>query len=1053
MSPCRDTTVFHPTSHVRRIVGIAFSVFLLVPLVPRSSVAQAGAPRAGSRTDTAVTAFVDVHVVRPGPESRVDRHRTVVVKGETIAAVGRAGELDVPPGARRIAGGGERYLSPGLTDAHVHLRAEPSGWLDLFLVNGVTTVLNLRGDAADLELRRRVVQGEISGPTIYSAGDYLDERAYATPDAAASTLRELVRDGYDMAKIHGPMPSRAFRWISEAARDQGVPVVGHVPRNLPLDTALTAGMVMVSHAEELVYAGLEDLDPADLSPLAARMAEGRVWLVPTLAGFATLAGQWGDSSAVAARLDRPEARYLDPRIRAFWTGGNPYVRRARTRAREERFAEQLRFQERMVRVFQEAGVGLLAGTDAPFPTMFPGFSLHEELAALHGAGLGLGETLGTATVNPGRFVRTRIRPDERFGRVESGYRADLLLLEANPLVDLSVLENPLGVMVRGRWLDRQELRRRSAAVEARVEEARAESSGPATEDELSSFTGRFVSDAPAFDVRVILGRDGLSVVDAVARDEKPRYALAPVEPSVFEVRGGPFPMFAVFGEEGDVMTLRRRAPDGEVFATLRRTGRVSRTDDPGAEPTPEPRDESVRPGSAVDTTRLADVVRETRSRMRALSRRGAGIQAAIVADGRVAWTGAFGPADVEANRAATEATRFRIYSLSKPMTAVAAVRLAGQGTLDLSAPVQTYVPSFPQKQGVVTPMHLIRHTSGIRHYRDDEEARSQRHCDTVDEALEIFSDDPLVHLPGAEETYSTWGFVLLSAVLEGAAGTRYADVMRRAVFEPAGMENTMLGGSGSPRRGGGIEDLARFYRLDPDGGRVSAREADVSCKWGGGAWLSTAGDLGRFFGAVLDGTLLPPETARSLTGGASVYEGMGVGPGGLALARADLERGVALVVLTNAPGERFGPELRAAADTLFDRLREAAGPSPGQPPSADVVSVPLRCPPVAVPLREAPRLPVSACVGSPPEPAALSVGVGLRAALPGVRRTPCTEGSSTKGRYSPRLSVMESPSATSRSSSDTCSRNVASMEPRSDSTVRRRRSSSSDFWSTRPRTS
>lgn len=329
----------------------------------------------------------------------------------------------------------------------------------------------------------------------------------------------------------------------------------------------------------------------------------------------------------------------------------------------------------------------------------------------------------------------------------------------------------------------------------------------------------------------------------------------------------------------------------------------------------------VMAAGVADTTGLETAVAEAGERLDSLSRRGGGIQAAIVADGSVIWSAGFGPADAEAGRHVTDTTRFRIYSLSKPMTAVAAIRLGAQGALDPSAPVQDHVPSFPATEGVITPMHLIRHTSGIRHYADDAEARSGRHCDTVEDALEIFRDDPLVHAPGAAETYSTWGYVLLSAVLEGAAGVPYAEVMRKAVFEPAGMEHTVLDDPGRE-----IEDRTTFYRLDPDAGRVPARQVDVTCKWGGGAWLSTAADVGRFLAAALEGELLPPETVRGLAGGASVYEGMGVGPGGLALARADLDRGVALVVFTNAPGERFGPDVREATDDLFTRLQEAAGP-------------------------------------------------------------------------------------------------------------------------------
>lgn len=525
----------------------------------------------GGVADTTATAFVDVHVVRPGHARGVERNRTVLVQGERIVRIGAAGEIDVPRGARRIEGHGERYLTPGLTDAHVHLERSSEGWLDLFLANGVTTVFSLRGDSDILELRRRVIEGDLAGPTILTAGPYLDEIEIRSAAGADSLIADLSRTGYDFSKIHGPMPVETFRWLSRASRAHELPVVGHIPRNIPLDTALAVGIDMISHAEELVYAGFDDLVPEELPTVAARVADQGVWLTPTLAGFEMLARQWGDPGEVADRLARSEARYLGPRIRAGWTDGNPYTHRRRTEEGVEQRAGQLRFQQRMIQVLRDAGVRLLAGTDAPFPTMFPGFSLHEELTALVKAGLDEEDAMAAATVNPGDFVRARSKADGRFGVVAAGYRADLVLVEADPRVDLSVLREPLGVMVRGRWLDRKELDRRLAAVAATASTIGSES-GTIRAD-LEALTGRFVSNAPPFDVRVVTSEEGLIVEDAIAPEANPRFRLIPVgrsDSNSFEVLGGPFPLFAVFSDSGRVMTLRRGTRTGELFAELQR---------------------------------------------------------------------------------------------------------------------------------------------------------------------------------------------------------------------------------------------------------------------------------------------------------------------------------------------------------------------------------------------------------------------------------------------------------------------------------------------------
>lgn len=155
----------------------------------------------------------------------------------------------------------------------------------------------------------------------------------------------------------------------------------------------------------------------------------------------------------------------------------------------------------------------------------------------------------------------------------------------------------------------------------------------------------------------------------------------------------------------------------------------------------------VEPPAALDES-----VAQARAVLSLLAEQGVGLSLAVARDGRIVWSEAFGYRDLERRQAATPATVFRIYSVSKPMTAVAAARLLEQGRLDPNAPVRRYVPEFPDKGTPITAMQLATHTSGIRHYENEGEARSREHCSSVDEALEILADDPLVHPPGASET-------------------------------------------------------------------------------------------------------------------------------------------------------------------------------------------------------------------------------------------------------------------------------------------------------------
>ena len=204
-------------------------------------------------------------------------------------------------------------------------------------------------------------------------------------------------------------------------------------------------------------------------------------------------------------------------------------------------------------------------------------------------------------------------------------------------------------------------------------------------------------------------------------------------------------------------------------------------------------------------------------------------------------------------------TRFRIGSVSKPLTSVALGWLVEEGMLDLDAPVQKYVPDFPKKAWTITTRELAGHLAGVRHYAGHEfEIRD--HYDTVRQGLSIFENDPLLFEPGTKFSYSSYGWNLISAVLEGAAKEPFLSLMDRRVFGPAGMRHT---GADEPRPI--VPDRARFYTRS-EGSRevVNAGYVDNSYKWAGGGFLSTAEDLVAFGNSLLEGRLLKPETVRAL---------------------------------------------------------------------------------------------------------------------------------------------------------------------------------------------
>lgn len=235
-----------------------------------------------------------------------------------------------------------------------------------------------------------------------------------------------------------------------------------------------------------------------------------------------------------------------------------------------------------------------------------------------------------------------------------------------------------------------------------------------------------------------------------------------------------------------------------------------------------------------------------------------GMSAAIVADHQLRWSNGFGFSDLENFVPAKASTVYRLGSISKPITAVAALQLVEQGKLDLDAPVQKYVPGFPQKPWPLTSRHLISHTGGVRHYRGDE-INITKPYNTLTEGLDIFKDDSLLFQPGTRYSYSTYGYNLLGVVVEGASGKTFVEYTREQILEPAGMDRA---------RDDNVYDIiynrAYGYRKLPNGELKNSELANTSYKIPGGGFVSTVEDLAKFAIAVQTHKFLKPETTQQM---------------------------------------------------------------------------------------------------------------------------------------------------------------------------------------------
>jgi CubicO group peptidase (beta-lactamase class C family) len=243
-----------------------------------------------------------------------------------------------------------------------------------------------------------------------------------------------------------------------------------------------------------------------------------------------------------------------------------------------------------------------------------------------------------------------------------------------------------------------------------------------------------------------------------------------------------------------------------------------------------------------------------------------GVSAAVVENGEFVWSAGFGMADLENSVPATAQTLYRLASISKSITATAAMQLWEQGKLDLDSPVQKYCPAFPQKRWPITTRQLLGHLAGIRYYRvpelpysesqSDPEVGNTRHFENgIEAGLKFFADDPLDAQPGTHFNYSTQGYTLVGCAIEGASGNAYTGYVHEHVLVPAGMLQTR------PDDRFAITPLrARFYSKDKSGAVVNAEFLDSSYKVPGGGWLSSAPDMARFEVAILADRLLKRAT-------------------------------------------------------------------------------------------------------------------------------------------------------------------------------------------------
>lgn len=418
------------------------------------------------------TAFVNVNVV-PMTSEIVIQSQTVVVTDGVIASIGGVRDTAVPDDAV-IVDGTDRFLIPGLAEMHGHVPGRTSGnlqrVLSLYVANGVTAVRGMLGQPSHLVMRSDIHNRKMLGPRLITSGPSFNARSVSSREQAVRMVEKQHEAGYDFLKIHPGLTRDEFDGIAETANRLGIRFAGHVPEDVGVPRALEAGIATIDHLDGYMetllpanddpsgglagFFGVFIADQADVSKIrdiARATAAANVWNVPTESLFEHVTvADWPAEDM--ARW--PEMKYMPAEAVAQWEAAKrEVINDPNYKADTARRAVEIR--HTLIMELKNAGAGLLLGSDSPQIFNVPGFALHRELKFLVDAGLTPFEALQTGTVNVANFFSA----EQLFGSVQEGLDADLVLLDANPLVDINNSRRIHGVMVRGVWLSRTDLDR------------------------------------------------------------------------------------------------------------------------------------------------------------------------------------------------------------------------------------------------------------------------------------------------------------------------------------------------------------------------------------------------------------------------------------------------------------------------------------------------------------------------------------------------------------------------------------------------------------------